>query len=286
MTIKEALALAVKQLAPISGTPDLDAEILLAETLAARREYLLAHADEVLSSTQESAFISFLEQRITGKPIAYILGMKEFYGRTFIVNEHVLVPRPETELLIDEVLHYCNENGMSTPSILDIGTGSGCIACTLKMELPDADVTATDISGDALSVARLNADQLDVGISFYEGDLFAALPDILNGTFDIVVSNPPYLPLSATVSQEKDSRALVYEPSAALTPGEEDFDIINRIVRDARDWLTNEGLLFVEIGDTQGSVALETAQHYFSNHTIEVKKDLAGLDRLLVIKPE
>lgn len=280
MNIQRLLPVAIKKLHSHSTTPSLDAEILMEYVLRQPKAYLLTHGEKKVEEDDAQRFFALVEERATGKPMAYIIGHKEFYGRKFFVDSRVLIPRPETEMLIDGVLE--RYDATTTPRILDIGTGSGCIAITLKKEIPNAAVVATDISADALIVARKNAEHWNAGIDFRLGDLFEAL-DNMDG-FDIIISNPPYVD-TKTQPSILQTQSLSFEPSIALSPTNDDsFFIIHHILLEARKWLQPTGLLLLEIGYNHGMRAQETAQRYFPNKKITVKKDLAGHDRLLVIE--
>lgn len=289
MTIGEAIRYGVRELDGASTTPELDAEMLLTFALGrgahSHDVFVLTHPEVALTSGQEAAFTRFMSDRRTGKPIAYIVGVKEFYGREFMVDARVLVPRPATELLIDAVKKYCVEHGIVTPRIVDIGTGSGCIAVTLALELPGARVTATDISEDALVVARQNATTLNAqNIAFARGDVFEALD--IHEPFDIIVSNPPYVDMQDVDLSAAESQALQHEPRNALTPPEPSsaFSVIEKIITQSSASLAQPGLLCIEIGHDQGNAARTCAQQTFPNATVRIEKDLEGFDRVVVVE--
>lgn len=208
MSINEWLTVAEKKLAEIGiTTAHLDALILLEHALDTPRAALLAHFDMVLPATTLVRANELLAQRLDNIPIAYILQKKEFYGRDFIVNDHVLIPRPETEDMIEIV----KDLSLETPTILDMGTGSGCIAITLALEVPNAKVIAVDISEDALDVAKLNSKHLHAQVTYKVSDMFAA---ISHRSFDIVCANLPYVPEQLVTSKE-----ITKEPAQALFSG-------------------------------------------------------------------
>lgn len=291
--LREAVRYGVKELGGTSTTPQLDAEILLAHVLGragSSDAFLLTHRDDVLSAEQEKKFAACIARRWSGVPVAYITGRKEFYGRDFFVDERVLVPRPETELLVDAVKKYFvqqskKSSGVDSPHILDIGTGSGCIAATLALELQHANVVATDISSDALVVARQNAETLGAQIEFYESDVFANLPATLHHSFDCIVSNPPYVDMQTVDMHSPLSSALAHEPQHALTPGNDapNTQIIESILHDAAIWLKPHAALCIEIGHDQGEITTQLAHQYFPAADISIQKDLAGFDRMLSI---
>lgn len=208
MSISEWLAAAEKKLAEKNiPSARLDAMILLEFVLNTPRAALLAHYDMELPATTLVRADSLLKQRLDNIPIAYILNKKEFYGRDFIVNDHVLIPRPETEDIIDIV----SELELETPTILDMGTGSGCIATTLALEIPNAKIVAVDISEEALAVATLNAKHLHARVTFKQSDMFDA---VAHRNFDVVCANLPYVPDDLVTSKE-----ITKEPTQALFSG-------------------------------------------------------------------
>lgn len=237
-----------------------------------------------LSPVQGLEYQELISQRASGVPIPYLTGVKEFYGRAFMVDEHVLIPRPETELLVDAAKAVAARRQPSGMTAVDIGTGSGCIACTLALELSPALMLATDISPEALNVARKNASRLRADVEFYHGDLFDALPRSYRGGIDLICCNPPYLSRSDIDTTDSMQLGLQYEPDQALYPNGYDFSVIARVIRESAVWCTPAGTILIEIGHAQGADARMTAQQYFPNSTIEIRKDLAGNDRLLVVQ--
>lgn len=289
MTIREAYVRGVQQLTALSTTPALDVELLLMFVLRKSKMELAVTGDDSLTQDEQDQLLSLIAKRATGYPIAYITKEKEFYARSFFVDERVLIPRPETELLIEQVLTSVTSLRTTVASspflrILDLGTGSGCIAVTLKKEVPSSIVVATDLSTDALAVARLNAKQHNADISFLQGDLFAPLSSETRNRFDIIVSNPPYGDLKQIDLRTKESSSLRFEPRSALTPsGNDAVAIVKQIITLSHDWLTPTGMLLVEIGHDQGRAAHATAHASFPNNTISILKDLAGIDRILSV---
>jgi release factor glutamine methyltransferase len=293
-TITENLAWAANQLRATSETPRLDAELLLAHILRRDRAWLLAEGQQLLTADQAAAFRALIARRAALEPVAYIVGYKEFYGLDFLVDRRVLVPRPETELLVDLALDIVRrktkderrktESDTLRPSsfvlrplcIADIGTGSGCIAIALAVHLPAALVTAVDISPGALEVAWLNAAHHGVAerVRVVQGDLLAPLDQPV----DLVVSNPPYTILSAI-----DEGVRRYEPRAALDGGPDGYDLYRRLLPQLPAKLRPGGAALLEIGATQGSIVAELAQRSFPAACISIHQDLAGLDRVVVI---
>lgn len=217
MTIQEWLGDSTKKLADNGvGSARLDALVLLEYALVTPRVTLLSHPETDLPATTLVRLDKALKQRLDGIPIAYITHKKEFYGREFIVNEHVLIPRPETESIIELV----KQLALEAPHIADIGTGSGCIAITLALEIPDSKVMAADISEEALKIAKQNAKDLSAQVTFKQSDLFAQLA---HRSFDVVCANLPYVPDKLVTSNE-----ITKEPSDALFSGEDGLDHYRR----------------------------------------------------------
>lgn len=245
-----------------------EACILLAHVIGRNREFLIAHDDEILSEENSLRFEMLVSLRLAGTPVPYITGRQEFFGRWFTVNEHVLIPRPDTEVLVEQALLVAGP----APRILDLGTGSGCIAATLALELPGADVRATDRSSEALAVARANAEALGAKIEFFEGCWWEALPDAR--LYDLIVSNPPYIR-----PDDEHLPALSFEPESALVDPDEGLGAIRTIAAGAMARLAPGGWLLVEHGYDQGADARElfSAAGFAAVHT---KKDYGANDRV------
>jgi release factor glutamine methyltransferase len=229
----------------------LDAEALLLHVLRQDRAWLMAHGDESASDDAEVEYASLVAQRAAGKPIQYITGSSEFFGLPFSVGPGVLIPRPETEHLIEEIVRLAGRFQEDTLRIADVGTGSGIIAVALAHALSKARIAAVDLSPQALLVARENADRNRVTerIEFFEGDLLAPL---LGRTFSIIASNPPYVPMSDLASLAVEVRE--HEPHAALFAGADGLDVYKRLIPEARDYLLPGGWLVMEIGYGQRDV--------------------------------
>jgi len=250
-----------------------EAKLLLRHVLACDAVHLEAHREEELPGDAVARFADLVGRRAAGQPIAYLTGMREFYGRKFAVSPAVLIPRPETELLVE--LGIAKLSGMPQPRILELGTGSGCIAVTLALELSakGAEVTAADISPDALVVARRNAATHDVAPRLVESDWFAALE---GERFDLIVANPPYIPLDDPHLREGDLR---FEPPQALASGADGLEALRRIVAAAPRHLMPGGWLLFEHGYDQAEAVrrlLEAAGYA----EIEQHRDLAGIVRV------
>lgn len=245
----------------------LEAQVLAAHVLNVDRSWVLAHPDE---SFNDLAGESLLQRREAQEPLAYILGYREFYGRRFLVNSSVLIPRHETETVVEAALNHLPQKG----SLLDVGTGSGCIAITVALERPDCGVSAVDISKDALEVARLNAERLGAVVNFLESDLFGSVAT----TFDVIVSNPPYIGFEEPL----ESQVVDFEPHSALFASNQGMAIYERIAREAKKHLNTGGFVILELGDGRsGDVVAEFERQGWCN--VEIRKDLLGTDRALVV---
>ncbi len=269
-TAAEILQAARSQLAATSAYPRRDAEVLLAHALGAKQIDLFAHPERLLSQTEVTRFQTFVARRIANEPIQYILGEQEFYGLPFEVTPDVLIPRPETEHLVEAVLTRA-DSGASL-QIIDVGTGSGAIAVAIAHMLPLAQVTAVDLSPAALEVARRNATRHGVidRITFLQSDLLAAEV----GNFDIVVSNPPYI----AESEVLEPQVAQYEPHSALYAGPTGLEVYERLIPQASRHLKSKGWLILEIGHGQSPALL----NLLSNWThVTVQNDLQGIPRVV-----
>lgn len=244
LTIKTALAEAVGLLDAVSESPLLDAEVLLCKILGKDRSSLRTWPDAELSAAQIHAYQALVNDRQQGKPIAYIIGKREFWSRDFHISPDVLIPRPDTESLVELSLRLIPKN--QPCKIIDLGTGSGIIAITLAAERPHAQISATDISPTALQIAKANAAKHKVkNIQFYQSDWFDNIPA---GKFDLIVSNPPYLAEDDGHLKEGDLR---FEPLTALVADGQGLSDIQSIAETAYDRLENGGFLLVEHGYNQ-----------------------------------
>jgi release factor glutamine methyltransferase len=244
----------------------LDAELLLAHVLDGTRASVVARDERVLTPEEQGDFEQLLARRMAGEPLAYLTGTREFWSLELEVTRDVLVPRPETELLVEWSLSCLRKQASS---VLDLGTGSGAIALAIAKECPDARVTASDVSRAALDVARANARRLRLDVEFAEGAFFAAL----DGPFDLIASNPPYV-----AEGDPHLAELKFEPALALTSGADGLDALRAIVAGAPARLRAGGWLLVEHGATQGAAVRELfARAGFAQ--VETRRDLAGLER-------
>jgi release factor glutamine methyltransferase len=249
MTIREALEQGRQALVQAEiENPGLEAEILLSGILKKDRIYFYAHPLESLDEGSNKAFDEAVKRRCQREPVAYILGNKEFMGMDFFVCEDVLIPRPDTEPMVEVLIDYLKEHYPQGAKILDLCTGSGAIGIALKKYFPQGQVSLSDYSKKALAVAKINAEKLvNSDITFYEGDLFTAIPP--GEKFDVIVSNPPYIKASDMNNLAAD--IIHYEPHLALDGGETGLDFYEQICREAHRYLLDSGLLALEIGDDQ-----------------------------------
>jgi release factor glutamine methyltransferase len=276
MRLREWLDNAVNQLrtGPHAERARADAEALLLHHIGRNRAWLLAHMDGEFGGCTSIGYARLIERRMAGEPIQYIVGETEFYGLPFRVNRDVLIPRPETEHVVEKVLELAA--GFDRPRIVDVGTGSGAIAVALAHKLPDARMSATDVSAAALNIARSNAERNRVPerIRFFEGDLLAPAAE---ERFEIVVSNPPYV---AELDRETlDAEVREFEPVAALFAGATGLDIYRRLIPAARAVLVDGGWIALEIGYGQrDDVAALLSETGFGE--IGFTADLQGIDRV------
>jgi len=233
-------------------SPRLDAEVLLAYVLGVERSWLHAHGDEELQPESVEKFAQLVQRRLRREPIAYITGEKEFYGREFIITPDVLIPRPETEDLID----LAKEHYPQDARIIDVGAGSGCVGITLRLEIPKSTVTLADISEHALFIAKKNAKALGAQVSYVKTDLLASFRD---SSFDLIVANLPYVDSTWETSPETD-----YEPKLALYAENGGLALIYKLIEQSESVVSNSGLLFLEADPEQHIQIIKKArQHSF-----------------------
>jgi release factor glutamine methyltransferase len=257
------------------GLDRLDLQLLMLHALGldeARRAWLLAHDDEVLANHVAERYLTDATRRAQGEPLAYITGKKEFFGLPLRVDARVLVPRPDTETLVEWALELLPQKNAR---VIDLGTGSGAIALALKHTRPDWDVHALDASADALAVAQANAENLGLSILFHQGSWlsrFAPEPDTAQ-RFSLIASNPPYIE-----ADDPHLAALTHEPQQALVAGTDGLDDLRIIIGQARDHLQNHGWLILEHGHQQAAVVRELLRAAgFSQ--VQSRRDLAGIER-------
>lgn len=277
MTIKEIIIRYSKELEEISTTPRLDVETLLQKVLDVDRLYILLNLDKSLSDDEEKLFNKFIKERLNNRPIAYIVENREFMGLDFYVKEGVLIPRPDTEVLVEEVIKLGKDKGAI--NILDIGTGSGAITVSLAKYLENAKITSVDISDIALKIGKKNAQSNDVDdrITFIKSDLFTNIEK--NMKFDIIVSNPPYI--KREVIETLDKQVKDFEPYNALEGGIDGLDFYRAITTQGKNYLNKGGILAYEVGHDQSEdVSKLMEKNGYTN--IYTRKDLQQIDRVVI----
>ena len=271
MTYQEAVKYATAKLENISESCLLDSQLLLCEACKINPTKLFAYPEQILSSKQEGKFYSVLARRLQGEPIAYISGKKEFWSLDFYVNEQVLIPRPETEFLVEITLKVISN--IKAPRILDLGTGSGVIAISIAKERNDAFVVATDLSASALEIAQLNATSHQVNIQFVKSSWYTELNDEL---FDVIVCNPPYVAID---DPYLDSFVTKFEPKKAVVSNNNGLQDLEIVISGAENHLRTQGMLAVEHGFQQSKAVQRLLEsNGFSN--IKTYQDLSQFDRV------
>lgn len=249
----------------------IEARALAAHAWQVDAAWLIAHATDIVESARDAAFRTLLDQRLSGRPVAYLTGVREFYGRRFDVTPDVLIPRPETELLVDEAMSHL-EPGQPL-RVLDLGTGSGCVAITVALERRQAIVTGVDRSTPALTLAARNAHRLGASVRFLESDWFSALA---GERFDLVLGNPPYVAAGDPHLSHGDVR---FEPPGALAAGTEGLDDLRRIIRTAPTHLAPGGWLWLEHGYRQATAVRQLLRET-GMVCVATRSDLAGVPRI------
>jgi release factor glutamine methyltransferase len=264
----------VTRLQAVTDAPRLEAEILLGRVLDASRTTLLTHPEYTLTPGQRSNYRTLVRRRASGYPLPYLTGHVEFYGLEFEVTPEVLIPRPETETLVDLAL------ARQPATVVDVGAGCGCVAVSLAVRLPDAVIYALDISPAALAVAQRNVERHGVveRVWLMVGDVLNPRP----GPVDLVVSNPPYIPTGECGSLPASVRN--HEPRLALDGGPDGMEIVRRLLAQAPAVLRPGGGLLIEIGADQGEAASYLARTFFPQAAVRVHPDLAGRDRVLEVQ--
>lgn len=256
--------------------PRLDTELLASQAFLLTRVELYTHFDRPLAEAELATFRELVRRRLNGEPVAYLLGHKEFWSLDLKVDARVLVPRPDTETLVETALALLGEASAVRPlRLADIGTGSGAIALAIKKERPDVEVWATDCSAEALCVARENAERLGLSVNFVEGHLGEPIRSM--APFDVVVSNPPYIPTDVIDTLSPEVR---HEPRLALDGGKDGFSLVRELVSKACEILSTRGALALEIGQGQAdpTMTLFSAAGF---HKIESRSDLAAIPRVV-----
>jgi release factor glutamine methyltransferase len=275
-----------------SAEPAIEAEVLLRHALQWNRTVLYTRWETLIEPEPFARYQELLEVRGSGRPVSYILGEREFMGLTFAVDERVLIPRPETETIVEYLIREFSgrvprEGGNAVsrePVIVDIGTGSGCIAVSLAHYLPQAQVYATDISAAALQVAAGNARRHGVAnrVVFLEGDLLTPLPQNLLGHVDGIVANPPYVPVSEAPVVAREIRE--FEPAVAVFVSGEGTAVHDRLIEHAPRWLRSGGLLALEVAAGQAHRVLGAVTRSGQYTAIQVAPDLSGIERVVVAR--
>lgn len=279
MEIREILEVGREKLKDLDGADPLKESVyILSKVLGENKIYIFTNLNKWVSKEEEEVFLGFIEDRKTGKPMSYIFNEKEFMGINFYVDERVLIPRPETEELVEFIIGFIEESYKDENiQVLDIGTGSGAIALVLGKTFKGIEVLGVDVSKEALEVARENLNRLEASnVSFKRSDLFE---NIGRGEkFSIIVSNPPYIRKDVVRNLQKDVKD--FEPGLALDGGEDGLDFYRRIINRSKSYLEKEGMLLFEIGYDQGSEvkALMEEEGY---KNVQIAKDLQGLDRIV-----
>jgi release factor glutamine methyltransferase len=287
LTIKQALNIATQTLENANiKSAGLDSRILLQFAINKTKEYLISNWDETLTSTENATFLSIVERRANLEPIAYIIGSKEFYSYNFHVNNKVLIPRPDTEILVDAIISHAaerNDTGnMPSIKMLELGVGSGCVSISLLHEIKYANIVATDISEEAILVARHNAQIHNVSsrLDIIHSDWFK---NIGIQKFDIILSNPPYI--SKSESYLIAPETIAYEPHNALYTANEEYNAYQYIAKDAKEFLNDQGKLFFEVGFNQADSVIEifSAQNFIVD---KIYNDLSGIKRTICFSPK
>lgn len=271
MNYTEAFLMGMQKLKEAEiGEAQLDARLLLEEVCGTDHNTLLCHGDREVSEAEEEQYRKALEQRAVHVPLQHLLGYQDFMGLRFQVNEHVLIPRQDTEILVEEAMRYLHD-GMR---ILDLCTGSGCILLSLLHYSNDCEGTGVDISKEALQVAALNAELLGIKADFFKSDLY----EKVTGKFDLLVSNPPYIERKVIPTLMEEVRE--YDPYIALDGGEDGLDFYRRIIGGAQDYLKRGGQILMEIGSGQAQAVSELLREAGFKE-IDICRDFAGLDRVV-----
>ena len=257
------------------------AEILLRHHLSMSRTELLMNMQMELVEDVVGAFREDVRKAATGIPVQHLTGVEQFYGRTFLVNKEVLIPRPETEELVVGVLERVGVLGVTGRNIrvVDVGTGSGAIAITLALENAELDVTTIDIASESLEVTAENASRLGATVRFLEGDLLSPLIDA-GDTVDVIVSNPPYIPLEEV--KQLSATVRDYEPWRALVGGEDGYDFYRRFMEEIPKVISDKALIAFEVGAGQAATVAGMLEKTFSEAKVEVVYDINGKDRMVL----
>lgn len=256
----------------------LDADLLLTKVLGVKRMYLYAHPEQCLNNVQQESLMELLKRRLKGEPMAYICGEREFFGHSFVVNPHVLIPRPETELLVETALQHLDS--IESCNVLEVGTGSACISISLSLERPDANIIAWDLCPKALKVAEVNNEKLGAKVAFLKCDALDQESWAETGIFDILVSNPPYIGWDEYESLKTGVKD--FEPHQALFADSDGLAFYEAFANYGRKALKADGLGIFEIGHTQ-AFKITRIFKKFGWNVISVIKDYKQHDRLVIV---
>jgi len=262
----------IKDLLADPRLPRLEARMLAERALGRTRAWMIAHDTDALTAVQQEAYEALAARRIAGEPMAYVLGEREFMGHVFAVSPAVLIPRPDTELLVETALAFLREHPRAR--VVDLGTGSGAIAVSVALGAPEADVRATDLSADALAVAGANAARLDARVTFHQGSWYQALP--ADAAFDLILSNPPYIHRDDAHLTEGDLR---FEPPGALTDHQDGLSALAELAHGAVARLAPGGAIWLEHGWDQ-AVAVRALLVQAGLRQVESRRDLGGIERI------
>jgi release factor glutamine methyltransferase len=277
--LRQAIHASIAQLAT-SGIeePRISAEVLALHVLDCDRAFLFAHPERELSAAEQAQYDALITRRAAGEPLQYLTGHQEFWRADFVVTPDVLIPRPETEHIIEVVLDLVRQFSLSgLVKLIDVGTGSGAIAITLARELPQAEIHAVDLSAAALSVARQNAERLNARVLLAQSDVLDAVTR--DASFDFVVSNPPYVGLNEAGQVQEVVKH--YEPHMAVFAGDEGLDVIRRLIPQAFEALRGDGWLLIEIGYAMADAVMALLGAW---HNVHAVADLAGIPRVIVAR--
>jgi release factor glutamine methyltransferase len=275
-TVQDVITQINKGISPHTETPILDAQVLVAHILGKSRPWVLAHPETQINGLQYNKIIRALERLELGEPLPYVIGSWEFFGLNFYLTPEVLIPRPETELLVEHAIKWLQDHPKQH-KVIDVGTGSGCIGISLAMSLPDVTVLMTDISPNALNIAQVNANKfgLTERLEFKSKDLLDGIVD----HFDLICANLPYIPDQML----KELAVSDWEPRLALNGGKNGIELIARLLYQARGCLASGGLLLLEIESSQGAEVKTMASIHFPAAKVEILNDLSGRNRCLEI---
>ncbi|MDF2379540.1 MAG: peptide chain release factor N(5)-glutamine methyltransferase [Candidatus Gracilibacteria bacterium] len=283
MTIQSLLVETKQTLSSKSSTPTLDAELLLSFVLNQKREYLITHHDEYIEEHELKHFKELIKKRIKGTPLAYLTEEKEFFGRTFFVDERVLIPRPETEEMLEDAIHYISSHP-EVSTLIDLGTGSGCLAISLALQFPKHQVVGLEISSSALEVAKKNADRhAATNLRLIQSDLLKDYPSTLKESSSpvCILANLPYI--GTTTNNYLSDETKEHEPDLALFGGKDGLELYRKTWQQIKKTPLKLSALYMEIGFSQAEQMEKEATKAFPQLKYELKNDLAGLPRTAVL---